>query len=49
MSAIADLNGDGKMELVHHGAYYEGSYTAVYQIVGSKAVEVKILGAGCGV
>lgn len=49
VSAIADLNGDGKMEIVHHGAYYEGSGSAVYTIANGQAVEIKILGAGCGV
>jgi len=49
VSAVADLNGDGKMEIVHHGAYYEGSGTAVYYIANGKAVEIKVLGAGCGV
>lgn len=49
VSAIADLNGDGKMEIVHHGSYYEGSGTTVYQIVGGKEVEIKALGAACGV
>jgi hypothetical protein len=49
VSAIADLNGDGKMEIIHYGAYYEGSGTAVYQILNGKEVEIKVLGAGCGV
>lgn len=49
VSAIADLNGDGKMEIIHHGAYYEGSGTTVYQILNGKEVEIKALGAACGV
>jgi hypothetical protein len=49
VSAAIDLNGDGKMEIVQNAAYYEGSGTAVFQIVNGAAVEIKILGAGCGV
>ncbi|MGC2235714.1 MAG: VCBS repeat-containing protein [Pyrinomonadaceae bacterium] len=49
ISAIADLNGDGKMEIILHSAYYEGSSTGVYEIKGNKAVEVAALSAGCGV
>jgi hypothetical protein len=49
VSAAIDLNGDGKMEIVHHAAYYEGGGTAVFQITNTAAVEIKILGAGCGV
>lgn len=49
VSAIADLNGDGKMEFVLYGEYYEGSEAGVYEIKGDKAVEVKELSAGCGV
>lgn len=49
VSAVIDLNGDGKMELVHNASYYEGSATGVFQITNNAAVEIKILGAGCGV
>jgi len=49
LSTIADLNGDGKMEIVIFGEYYEGSGASVYEIKGDKAVEVKILETGCGV
>jgi hypothetical protein len=49
MSAVIDLNGDGKMELVQNASYYEGSGSAVYQLVNGAPVEIKILGAGCGV
>lgn len=37
LSAIADLNGDGVMEIVLYGAYHEGSSSSVIQIKGSKA------------
>jgi hypothetical protein len=49
ISAIADLNGDGKMEVIIHSAYYEGSYSSAYEIKGNKLTEIKALAAGCGV
>jgi len=49
IAAIADLNGDKKMEIVVFGEYYEGSGADVYEVKGNKAVSIKILGAGCGV
>jgi len=49
VSAIADLNGDGKMEIVLFGEYYEGSGASVYEISGGKALEIKTLETGCGV
>ena len=45
ISAIADLNGDGKMELVLYSAYYEGSDSDVVEITGNKANAV--LGCAC--
>ncbi len=49
IAAIADLNGDKKMEIVVFGEYYEGSGADVYEVKGNKAVAIKLLGAGCGV
>ncbi|MBS1795713.1 MAG: VCBS repeat-containing protein [Acidobacteria bacterium] len=49
VSAIADLDGDGKMEIVVYGEYYEGSGASVYRINGAKAAEIKLLETGCGV
>jgi ribosomal protein L18E len=46
LSAVLDLNGDGVMEIVVAGAYYEGNWKTVYSIQGIKAVNV--LGCGCG-
>jgi hypothetical protein len=40
ISAIADLNGDGVMELVFYNAYHEGSGSVVVQLHGSKATSV---------
>ena len=48
ISAIADLNGDGKMEIVQYGEYYEGSGARVYEIT-DKLVEIKELQTACGV
>ena len=49
VSGIADLNGDGKMEIVVFGEYYEGSGSSVYEIKGDKPIEIKELSAACGV
>jgi hypothetical protein len=49
ISAIADLNGDGKMEMILHSAYYEGSGSWVMEMKGNKPVEIKALTVGCGV
>src|SRR5580700_2635866 len=40
LSAIADLNGHGVMELVFYSAYHEGSGSVVVQLNGSKATTV---------
>jgi hypothetical protein len=47
ISAIADLNGDGKMEVVVFGEYYEGSFSGVFELNEDKVKTV--LNAGCGV
>lgn len=44
--AVLDLNGDGVMEIIVAGGYYEGDWKTVYTIKGNKAVDV--LGCGCG-
>ena len=49
VSAIADLNGDGKMGIILYGEYYEGSGAGVYEIKSDKSVEIKTLETGCGV
>lgn len=49
LSAIADLNGDGKMEIVTYGGYYEGEFAGVMEMKGGKPVPVKELDIGCGV
>lgn len=47
ISSIADLNGDGNMEIVMKSQYYEGNASAVFEVTGAKATEV--LSTGCGV
>lgn len=47
ISSIADLNGDGKMEVVMKSHYYEGGASAVYELMGDQLTEV--LSTGCGV
>ncbi len=43
---VADLNGDGRMEVVVHSWYYEGAAALVYEYDGTSLTEV--LRAGCG-
>lgn len=45
LSAIADLNGDGRMEIALYSAYYEGSSTDVIEING--ATPKGVLSCGC--
>jgi len=47
IAGVLDANGDGKMEVLLRGRYYEGSWSSVYEVRGGKAVEV--LTEGCGV
>ena len=44
---MADLNGDGRMEVVVDAAYYEGVFISVYDVLGAEPKIV--LGTGCGV
>ncbi len=46
IAAVLDLNGDGRMEVVVAGMYYEGAWKNVYTIDGRKVTNV--LGCGCG-
>jgi hypothetical protein len=47
-TAVADLNGDDKMEIVIDGYYYEGSGTAAWEYVDDDLGTVAALSAGCG-
>ncbi|HEY0379124.1 MAG TPA: hypothetical protein VGC87_19565 [Pyrinomonadaceae bacterium] len=46
VAAVLDLNGDGRMEVVLHGAYYEGSWSSVVRLDGDDVVDV--FSCGCG-
>jgi hypothetical protein len=43
---VLDLNGDGKLEVIVHSHYYEGSATAIYDCSGGKCKAV--LSVACG-
>ncbi|MEP6704121.1 MAG: hypothetical protein ABJB34_04895 [Acidobacteriota bacterium] len=49
LSAIADLNGDGKMEIVLTGSYYEGEFASAFEMKKGKPVKIKEFEIGCGV
>jgi hypothetical protein len=46
VAALLDLNGDGKMEIIVHGNYYEGSWGTVFRLRGNRVENV--FGCGCG-
>lgn len=48
IAALADLNGDGKMEIAIDAAYYEGAGTVAYEYVNDDLGTVVALGGGCG-
>jgi hypothetical protein len=48
LDALADLNGDGRMEVVVGYRYYEGAGTAVYEVAPDGGL-VQVLYRGCGV
>ena len=49
VAAIADLNGDGKMEIVLLGSYYEGDFASAFEMKNGKPVKIKEFDIGCGV
>ena len=46
VGAVADLNADGRMEVVMNNGYYEGAGNAVYEYADGSLTEV--LSAACG-
>ena len=46
--AAADLNGDGRMEIVVDGHYYEGAGTVAYEYINDDLGPVAVLSGGCG-
>jgi hypothetical protein len=49
IGAVADLNGDGSMEVLVDDHVHEGEGTAVWQSSAGKAVMTRVLEWGCGV
>ncbi len=49
LSGIADLNGDGKMEIIVEAYGYEENWLKVFEIKAGKPVEIKVLSYYCGV
>ncbi len=49
ISAIADLNGDGKMEIVLYGFYYEGDFAGAFEMKNGRPVKIKEFAIACGV
>lgn len=49
ISAIADLNGDGIMEIVLNGSYYEGDFAGAFELKNGKPVKIKEFEIECGV
>ena len=47
VAAIADLNGDGRMEIALAQHYYEGSSTVVFEL-GVDGTAKEVLSIGCG-
>lgn len=45
VGAVLDLNGDGVMEIVLFGRYYEGDWVTAYRLEGDKLI--KNFSAGC--
>ncbi|HEV7376241.1 MAG TPA: hypothetical protein VGN95_16100 [Pyrinomonadaceae bacterium] len=46
IAAVLDVNGDGKMEIIVHGDYYEGGGSTLYRLIGNKVKEA--FGCSCG-
>ena len=49
VTAVADLNGDGRMEIAVNDRYYEGSGTIIYDYVNDDLGPLPVLNVGCGV
>lgn len=49
VAAVADLNGDGRMEIATNDFYYEGGGSVVYDYVNDDLGPWEVLNVGCGV
>ncbi len=48
LSALADLNGDAKLEVVTTDTYYEGAGTFVWEYINDDLGPTVVMSAGCG-
>ena len=48
VGAVADLNGDGKLEVVLSETYYEGAAVGVWEYIDDDLGPVNVLSVGCG-
>jgi hypothetical protein len=48
MGAVADLNGDGKMEMVLNSAFFEGFAVSVWEYVDDDLGPLQVMTTGCG-
>jgi hypothetical protein len=48
VAAVADLNGDGKMEIVVNGTVWEGAFLQAWEYLNDDLGPVEVLSCGCG-
>ena len=48
VAAVADLNGDGKMEVVVNGTVWEGAFLQAWEYINDDLGPVEVLSCGCG-
>ena len=48
VAAVADLNGDGSMEIVINGTVWEGAFLQAWEYINDDLGPVEVLSCGCG-
>ncbi len=48
VAAVADLNNDGKMEIVLNGTVWEGAFLQAWEYINDDLGPVEVLSCGCG-
>lgn len=48
LAAVADLNGDRRMEIILNGAYYEGAWSAAFEFQDGQMAPIPVLACGAG-
>ena len=48
IGGVADLSGDGKMEIILNSAYFEGFGVSIFEYVNDDLGPVEVLDIGCG-